>query len=356
MPLINDRSKYTVTLQDIIETYHVKLPLYRYPCISEKQRDELNHLIIGEYYFNEIAYPSVGQFLQRLEHKLMLIMPYYNRIYELEADIDDLFNNVDLVTKQRTYENTDSTQNTDFSESISDDFSRVDQTGSETNSDTIENANDDLSRVEQSDTDVNSVAITNADGTSDTTENKTSNEDQSTGETNNQNTILNDFIVDSTLPQNFVSTSDIQNNQWASQARKQNQSQDIRGSSDGTRNTDNTGHGETNVVTEDNSTTNGESVTDIENQIGEIKDSNHDNSQVSIQDIENQIGDLRENNRDNSSILTSNIDNMGKLIRKIKGMNGGKYKVELIELAKNSVWNVNQMILDDLRPLFMGIY
>ena len=52
----------------------------------------------------------------------------------------------------------------------------------------------------------------------------------------------------------------------------------------------------------------------------------------------------------------SSGDNNEEFIRNIKGSNGGKYKIEILNDIKNNLMNIDLMIINDLNELFMQIF
>ena len=52
----------------------------------------------------------------------------------------------------------------------------------------------------------------------------------------------------------------------------------------------------------------------------------------------------------------SSGDNNEEFIRNIKGSNGGKYKIEILNDIKNNLMNIDLMIINELNDLFMQIF
>lgn len=57
-----------------------------YPIFDEKYRQELNTKIVRHFFTQEIGYETYGQWRFEFNNKLNEIMPYYNKLYELELD------------------------------------------------------------------------------------------------------------------------------------------------------------------------------------------------------------------------------------------------------------------------------
>nr|DAJ95874.1 MAG TPA: Lower collar protein [Caudoviricetes sp.] len=74
---------FTIELRDVCARYSdAELGLEAYPIFDEAYRPHLNKLIKDHYWFRETAYETVAMFAQQLRHRLELVMPYYNRLYE----------------------------------------------------------------------------------------------------------------------------------------------------------------------------------------------------------------------------------------------------------------------------------
>lgn len=85
-------SKYTTELRWLVETGY-NLGLTTYPIFSESYRKLLNDKIIQHYMFREIGFETPGLFVNRLNEKMNMIMPYYNQLYASEAlKFDPLLN------------------------------------------------------------------------------------------------------------------------------------------------------------------------------------------------------------------------------------------------------------------------
>ena len=69
---------------------------------------------------------------------------------------------------------------------------------------------------------------------------------------------------------------------------------------------------------------------------------------------------LNENNTNgnitDNSTSVGNSNGTNNYIKKIIGNNGGKYNIELLTEVKNSIINIDIMIINELQDLFMGIF
>lgn len=83
-------SRYTIELRYLIEGNY-DLGLKDYPIFDEAYREQLNNKIIQHYYFREIGFETEALFKNRLNQKMLEIMPYYNQMYEsAKLNIDPL--------------------------------------------------------------------------------------------------------------------------------------------------------------------------------------------------------------------------------------------------------------------------
>ena len=77
-------ANYTIELRDLVEKYHFQLALNDYPIFDENYRPLLNRKIIEHFYFREIGMETPDRFNFYLRRKLNEIMPYYNKLYQSE--------------------------------------------------------------------------------------------------------------------------------------------------------------------------------------------------------------------------------------------------------------------------------
>lgn len=75
---------YTMTLCDLVKMKY-NLALNNYPIFDEKYREILNQKIIDHFYYYEIGAETPDRFNRYLSTKMQEIMPYYNKLYETET-------------------------------------------------------------------------------------------------------------------------------------------------------------------------------------------------------------------------------------------------------------------------------
>lgn len=93
--------KYTMTIQQIVKS-DIDIFDFDYPIFRDEFREYFEEQFIKYFYLEEIAHETVGQFKLRLESKLNLIMPKYNKLYmtqEIEQRILDNYSITEIFTK-----------------------------------------------------------------------------------------------------------------------------------------------------------------------------------------------------------------------------------------------------------------
>lgn len=104
-------AKYTVVLKTLMDNEHSKAAidkaLENYPLYEGKKdydliptREQLNEKILNHYKYREIAFETVGRFIDELKITMCEIMPRYNELFksiEIMADLPNPFDNVDVV-------------------------------------------------------------------------------------------------------------------------------------------------------------------------------------------------------------------------------------------------------------------
>lgn len=127
-------SKYTTELRFLISTYLNKespltvseiledcrnaapLILGDYPIFNEEYRDTLGEKILYHFYTREIGFETAFLFEQKINEKLNLIMPYYNKLYESELlKFNPLEDANETIEHEEHYESTDRSDRNDSS-------------------------------------------------------------------------------------------------------------------------------------------------------------------------------------------------------------------------------------------------
>lgn len=122
-------ARYTVELRTLMNDSKVRplidTALSTYPLYEAKNddlkflipnRSELNSKLLNHYKYREIAFETVGRFIDELEITMNEIMPYYNQRFktvEIMSELPSPFDNVDVIeefTEERTGSATSSSE------------------------------------------------------------------------------------------------------------------------------------------------------------------------------------------------------------------------------------------------------
>lgn len=79
-------AKYSLELRDIYNDKSFNLFDFNYPFYDEDLRKQFEEKFFQWYMFDEIGFPTIGYFKQRLKARLNVIMPYYIKLYETELE------------------------------------------------------------------------------------------------------------------------------------------------------------------------------------------------------------------------------------------------------------------------------
>lgn len=96
-----DESKGFDDIEDILTLAAPKIFDFDWPIFDEEYRLPLEIKILRYYYTREICEETVGLWKLRLENKLNLIMPYYNKLYDTTLIEFNPLYDVDLTTDSR---------------------------------------------------------------------------------------------------------------------------------------------------------------------------------------------------------------------------------------------------------------
>lgn len=91
-------SQYTTELRFLLKNFSDEKIFGNYPIFDENYRESLNTKIKEFYYFDEIGFEPPAKFCQRMSTKMLMIMPYYNQLYESELKVIEPF-----ITKRYGY-------------------------------------------------------------------------------------------------------------------------------------------------------------------------------------------------------------------------------------------------------------
>lgn len=110
---------FTIELRTIIEEMEIDIfqvdNRQPYPIFDEAYRQHLNQQIVDAYWYREIAFETIEQFINRLNQRLRLIMPYYNQLYKSTLLEFDPLISVQMITETTGNTHDTATDNTEAS-------------------------------------------------------------------------------------------------------------------------------------------------------------------------------------------------------------------------------------------------
>lgn len=290
---LTDSEGYTST-RDIIEKSRAKIFDFDYPIFDENYRSVLETKIIKHYYTREIAAETVGLWKLWLDERMNNIMPYYNQLYKSELLEFNPFYDTDLTTDSNRKEKHE--ENTTDSNVRTDNTSR-DENGTETRTDNLASSNtrtDDL---------------------------KTSNDHEDHDTDSSTNDSLQAY---SDTPQNGL--TGVTELNYLTNATKNTGSDSKTHNNDGSYETKNTG-------TQTNDAT----------QTGTVRN-----------DISNTVRNT--GTVSDSGTGTKNYDNVNDYLEHVKGKRGTESYAKMLQEYRKTFLNIDQMIINSLSDLFMGVW
>lgn len=107
-----DRSKGYMSIDEILDKSWNKIFPPSFEAFEESYTPVLAKKILKYYYTREIGSETFGLFQLRLDAKLSVIMPYYNKIYSAFAKDYDILHDVDVTAKHTKSTKGDNTTGT----------------------------------------------------------------------------------------------------------------------------------------------------------------------------------------------------------------------------------------------------
>lgn len=299
----------SVGYADIEKTIQAAIPKifdFEFPIFDESYRNVLETKILRHYYTREIGLETVALWKFKLYTKLNEIMPYYNKLYKSELiDFNPLYD-VELTTQN------DTTSNQNNEKTSTSNRESGNTTHTETTRDV--NVSDERSSFRDIDRD---------DDTSQTAEGQNSTNIGTTSTENKQN-------MYSDTPQGAI--TDLQTGKYLTNATLDT------GTTTGTSSTTST---DNNTVTTNSSSSSTDDFS--EDYTSDTKDSSSSDTTF------NSTG--RDTSSENSEIKTTS-----NYITKVIGTNGGKTFTEKIVDLRNSLINIDMMIIGELEELFFQLW
>ena len=298
-------ANYTVVLNDLLNT-DFKLMLNDYPIFDEAYRQILNEKIINHYRFYEIGFMSPDRFNFELWNTMNEIMDFYNRMYEkVNNENFDIFNQNNLI---ETYEK-EGTQKS-----------------------TLDSKGKNLSDTNSTSNTKDSTKSNSQGNSSNDSKKSSSNTNIINGRTINQNKDgdVSTVNIKNDTPQGAIRRNSLDNGNYMTSydESKQVRNKDESISQNDSKQTDNYS----------------------ENVNSNSKDTNTNN-----------VDSTSNTSSDSTNTLTTSLNNESDMkdtvtyIRKITGYQGID-NVELLNKYSNSLLNVDMLIINRLRDLFLIIY
>lgn len=330
------------SINDILTIAAPKVFNFDFPIFDEAYRLPLEIKILRHYYTREICEETVGLWKLRLQDKLNIIMPYYNKLYSSELIQFNPLYDVDL-TRDRSIVNQGQNSSEEFGNTMSNENSsseRSQNIESQTTSNTNTNSTTDNTNITANNSYTNST-------------NQNTNASSSTGETSTSdttNTSKNDSRKDkySDTPQGSI--TNLENDTYLTNARIINDTADDTTTASGTTSTN-----MSSTIT-DNSTN-----SSTTNETGSFNGSENKQSESNNAGTETRsISDNRSATKNN--IVNVNKSNVGSVtnteeyIEHIVGKQGTVSNSKMLQEFRETFLNIDKMIIDELSTLFFGLW
>lgn len=353
-------------IAEVINTAAPKVFNFNFPIFDEAYRLPLEKKILRHYYTREICEETVALWKLRLEDRMNMIMPFYNKLYNSELLQFNPFYDVDLTRDhKRENEGIESRVN-ETNESAN----NTETTNRQANSDSVSSNTSDNT----SDREVTSSG-NKASENSETRDSDISKTETSVSSSRNKGTSDEDItygkVTDNThwdlysdTPQGGIngitgtSGNTVNNNYYLTNARKVTDNEQLSGtdSKDGSttgtsdvnevKDTGEIGSQSTTVnVSETNSTTGVESASSKTNESGTIDSSENENtSRIGVSD------------RNATNTGTANISNTEDYIEHVVGKQGTASYSKMLMEFRDTFLNIDKMVIDALSDLFFGLW
>lgn len=367
---------------------------FDFPIFDEKYRLILEKKILKHYYTREIGLETAGLWKLKLDTRMNEIMPYYNKLYESELFDFNPLHDIDVTTTRKIDSEGNTLGTTKVVGSSSKDItnSQTDENSSETTT-TIDEATEtsnnrhDAGRVTGDKTlTLNTEDTKDYTNTKNLTETTKSNENSSDNGTvtttaNGTNTHSNNIKDENTHTDRYSDTPQgglvgVLTNEYLTNARSIDENKKRTDTGNETIDTTTTVDTKMNHTTEGNTnTTNTEHSTDAGTlaRTGTeqtIAADTHDNT-IEDTGTSSTTGNERltgldkgksnqntnetgSNTRDTTE--NRNINNVTEYIESVKGKKGGQSYTQLLQDFRQSLLNIDMMIINELSDLFFGLW
>lgn len=294
-----------------------------YPIWDESYRETLSCKILNHFFMREICCETVGLWKFYLNQKMNEIMPYYNELYKtIWEDFTDLYNDTNL-TRTNT---SDMESNTEDTSSSTNKFNGT-IAGETTEETSVISKNESGSTSESENT-----------GTSDSNNTTSSNGNDSNTTTSSKSVTSNNLTKHSDTPQGTI--SNVEEGSYLSDVTKDNNENNENGSS----------------TSENNTQMNATST-------GYVSSTDKSNSETITNENSETIGNKQGNTTTKTDNTTTdetnkavNYNDLKHFEEIVKGKSGGVSYVELLEKIRDSIINIDILIIGELEECFMQIY
>lgn len=326
-------SSYTTELRKLVEQ-NINLGMTDYPIFNEEYRASLNTKIINHYYYHEIGFETIARFKHYLNTTLNEIMPYYNKLLQSE-----LITINPLLSFQRSKNDSKTVGVTRSEDLHNTDTKEATTAGTKsltlTNDQTLHN----VTGVEGTKHNTGTNNITTSDTLHET------NETENTAITTNSNTNTNNHKdIFSETPQALLTDTDIATNYYASEVHIVNDT-NSNNTSDTVATTNNLTKDVTNSGTNNNTLnlTNTDNTTTTSNGTNNTVGENNETTTETDNETLTKVGTVAITEATNETIVVTE--------------NG--FEIPLSDLVlkyRSTFLNIDTLIINDLKELFMMVY
>lgn len=395
-------SKGFSSIAEILSVAAPRVFNFTFPIFDESYRLPLEIKILRHYYTREICEETVGLWKLRLQDKLNIIMPYYNKLYESELikfnplydtdltrehsvisqgensreEFGNTVSNESIASEKK--QNTESETTNSSSESVASD--KKQNTESETTNSSNNNSVREGSTFENKQN-TNTSSVTYNDNTSSSNTNTNNSSTESDNEKNGTVTLnKNDTKKDkySDTPQGSI--QNIENDTYLTNARI------INDTGEDTTTTNETTHTETTGWISDSGSSNqektgsasenkidssslsaGENISDTSenNSVGKgsqiVNESVNNISETNAvgsdsQSVNENISKTKSNNININKSNIGNVTNTEEYVEHVVGKRGSISNSKMLIEFRDTFLNIDKMIIDELSTLFFGLW
>lgn len=372
---LTDSAGYN-SIDSILETAAPLVFNFDFPIFDENYRPVLEKKILKHYYTREICEETVGLWKLRLDDRMNLIMPYYNKLYESELIKFNPLYDVDISRLHQGESGSQQTTRKDGSETVTGDSDRkrTEVGGNDANRNRSQTTEGETTnnRVDSADRNANKskTEVLDADSTNNTS--SVNEVNQKHNETSLENNTADNLHWDlySDTPQGGINGIEgeafvgdaLSNNTYLTNARKVSDD----GKSNGTRAVDYQGKekgtsNDTGTSSVDSTTTVTESEkiekTNNTSEIGKAETSVDESERVSTTNtLSENITDSKNEIRSSVGNGSMQLSNTDSYIEHVTGKQGSGSYSKLLKEFRDTFLNIDKMIIKELSDLFFGLW